>query len=98
MFWRKREDRLVELLVKVLEQNNETQRAFLETTTRIADAAKQQGEVLSQYLNLFKSPAANRTWTSAQGAEKEMREELENAGYPVNGTVEEQAAWLATNL
>jgi predicted ribosome quality control (RQC) complex YloA/Tae2 family protein len=98
MFWRKREDKLVELLVKVLEQNNETQKNFLETTNRIADAAKQQGEVLAQYLQLFKSPTPPRRWTANEGVEQDMKKELEKAGYPSAGTIEEQAAWLSNNL
>lgn len=98
MFFRKREDRLVELLTKVLEQNNETQRAFLETTNRIADAARQQGEVLASYLDLFKSPAPTKRWTANEAVEQDMKDELVKAGYPADGTIEEQAAWLSNNL
>jgi hypothetical protein len=93
-----REDKLLEVLNKVLEQNNETQKAFLEATTRISEAAKQQGEVLARYLDLFKNPDPPRRWTSQHADQAELRKMLEADGYPVDGTEEEQAKWLAEQL
>lgn len=96
--FKRREDQLIKLLTKMTEQQAENQRAFLDTTNRFAEAAKQQGEVLSKYLDLFKTPAEPRRWTGQQTADQEMKEALKREGYPVDGTEEEQAKWLAENL
>lgn len=96
--FRKREDQLLELVSKVLQQNAETQRAFLEVTNRISETAKQQGEVLARYLDLFKTPSEPRRWTAQQNDAQEMKKILEAEGYPFGGDEKEQAEWLAENL
>lgn len=100
MWWpfRKKQDELLALVTKVIEQNNETQKGFLDAANRIAEVAKQQGEVLGKYLDLFKSPEPPRRWTSKDQEQAELQQLLEEEGFPVDGTEKERTEWLMNNL
>lgn len=83
---------LVALLAAQHAQILEVVRSTNGVAAKMADASKAQAENFTAYLELFKvsEAPAHRAMTDAD----EHREELVRSGFPVEGSQEDQLAWV----
>jgi hypothetical protein len=83
---------LMQFLATQQAQILEVVRSTNETAAKMADASKAQAENFSSYLNLFKvnDAPAHRAMDDAA----EYEEELKRQGFPVDGSQEDQLAWV----
>jgi hypothetical protein len=85
-------DRLFELMERQHQQTLEVLISANATAAKMADASRAQAENFTAYLELFKvkDAPAHRALTDAD----EYGEELKRAGFPVDGSQEDQLAWV----
>lgn len=90
------QDHLMATLNILIDGQQRTNQAVMQAVSAMSDASKQQSEVLSKYLDLFKTPGEPQRWTD--DIEVTNKEELYKLGFPAEGTEAEQAQWVLDNL
>ena len=96
---RKRDDRLDKLadaLESIAKNQQQMSVTVMNTVQAFSEVASKQADILSKYLDLFKTPEEPRRW--AEDPAEESRDELMAANFPFEGTEAEQAKWVLENL
>lgn len=81
----------------LIENQTKTTQSVIAAVDTISNASSKQAEVLSKYLDLFKSPGDPQRW-GEEDPEQTNIDELVKMGFPKEGDDATQAKWVLDHI
>src|SRR5688572_11195021 len=92
-FFPQKPDSMVLLLEHLVKQSDRQNTLMADAIKGVVEASAKQADVLQSYLSLFKGDKGEpERWVRSET--EQNKQELLDAGFPVNGTEAEQAEWI----